>query len=232
MRRSQKHERQSHEKRRNEDHDKILQNTAPVCGKAGIDLLDVGKKVRNPSAQTGERGSAENQLVCDHSGNGSVKRSGSPLQPARAHSRGLPFSLHITVKLSLDPCHQQFHDALLLILRQLPSHRDVIPLMQASTAAAGAGVLGDKHRMPAHRRLLAVIGDACRCKPRSDEVGSVALNGLHTLVRYVLPVLLTQMELCAEGGSLQTGKRLLNCRHDPSPHVPTAQRPAFPAVPR
>ena len=55
MRRSQKHERQSHEKRRNEDHDKILQNTAPVCGKAGIDLLDVGKKVRNPSAQTGER---------------------------------------------------------------------------------------------------------------------------------------------------------------------------------
>ena len=55
--------------------------------------------------------------------------------------------------------------------------------MQASAAAAGAGVLGDKHRMPAHRRLLAVIGDACRCKPRSDEVGSVALNGLQALVR-------------------------------------------------
>lgn len=108
----------------------------------------------------------------------------------------------------------------------------MIPLMQASAAAAGAGVLGDKHRMPAHRRLLAVIGDACRCKPRSDEVGSVALNGLHTLVRYVLPVLLSQMELRAEGGSLQTGKRLLNCRHDPSPYDPAAQRSAFPAVPR
>ena len=124
MRRSQKHERQSHEKRRNEDHDKILQNTAPVCGKAGIDLLDVGKKVRNPSAQTGERGSAENQLVCDHSGNGSVKRpgttprpGGNPLQPARTHSRDLPFSPRIAVKLPLDPCHQQFHNALLLILR-------------------------------------------------------------------------------------------------------------------
>ena len=83
-----------------------------------------------------------------------------------AYFRGLPFSLHIAVKLSLDPCHQQFYDAFLLILRQLPSHRDMIPLMQAS-AAAGAGVLGDKHRMPAHRRLLAVIGDACRYKPRS-----------------------------------------------------------------
>ena len=115
-----------------------------------------------------------------------------------AYFRGFPFSLHITVKLSLDPCHQQFYDAFLFILRQLPSHRDVIPLMQASAAAAGAGVLGDKHRMPAHRRLLAVIGDACRCKPRSDEVGSMALNGLHTLVRYVLPVLFAQMELRAE----------------------------------
>lgn len=49
MRRSQKHERQSHEKRRNEDHDKILQNTAPVCGKAGIDLLDVGKRSETPA---------------------------------------------------------------------------------------------------------------------------------------------------------------------------------------
>jgi len=115
-----------------------------------------------------------------------------------AYFRGFPFSLHITVKLSLDPCHQQFHNALLLILRQLPSYRDVIPLMQASTAAAGAGVLGDKHRMSAHRCLLAVIGDVCRCKPCSDEVGSVALNGLQALVRYVLPVLITQMELCAE----------------------------------
>lgn len=149
-----------------------------------------------------------------------------------AYFRGLPFSLHIAVKLPFDPCHQQFYDAFLFILRQLPSHRDVIPLMQASATAAGAGVLGDKHRMSAHRRLLAVIGDACRCKPRSDEVGSVALNGLHTLVRYVLPVLFTQMELRAEGGSWQAAKCLLNCCHDPIPYDPAAQGPAFPALPR
>ena len=49
MRRSQKHERQSHEKRRNEDHDKILQNTAPVCGKAGIDLRNVEKRSETPA---------------------------------------------------------------------------------------------------------------------------------------------------------------------------------------
>ena len=86
MQRSQKHERQSHEKRRNEDHDKILQNTAPVCGKAGIDLLDVGKKVGNPSAQTGERGSAENQIVCDHSGKTEVSR-GRETRPDRVETR-------------------------------------------------------------------------------------------------------------------------------------------------
>ena len=107
-----------------------------------------------------------------------------------------------------------------------------MPFEETSATAAACSMLGYKYWMPSHRRLLAVIGDACRCKPRSDEVGSVALNGLHTLVRYVLPVLLTQMELRAEGGSLQTGKRLLNCRHGPSLYDPAAQRSAFPAVPR
>ena len=59
-------------------------------------------------------------------------------------------------------------------------------------------MLGNKHWMPAHWRLLAVIWDDRRRKPRSDEVGSMVLNGFHALAHYVLPVLFTQMELCAE----------------------------------
>ena len=35
----------------------------------------------------------------------------------------------IRCKLSLDPCHQQPHDAFLLILRQLTPYRDMIPLV-------------------------------------------------------------------------------------------------------
>ena len=35
-------------------------------------------------------------------------------------------------------------------------------------------------------------------KPHSDEVGRMMLNGFHALAHYVLPVLFTQMELCAE----------------------------------
>ena len=59
-------------------------------------------------------------------------------------------------------------------------------------------MLRNKHRMPTHWRLLSVIGDDLRRKPRSDEVGSMVLNGSHALVHYVLPVFFTQMELCAE----------------------------------
>ena len=71
-------------------------------------------------------------------------------------------------------------------------------------------MLGNKHWMPAHRCLFAVIWDDRRRKPHSDEVGRMMLNGFHALVHYVLPVLFAQMKLCAEGGSLQAQKRLLN----------------------
>ena len=55
-------------------------------------------------------------------------------------------------------------------------------------------MLGNKHRMPTHWRLLAVIWDDRRREPRSDEVGSMALNGFHALVHYVLPVLFRSNE--------------------------------------
>ena len=71
-------------------------------------------------------------------------------------------------------------------------------------------MLGNKYRMPAHWRLLAVIWDDRRHKPRSDEVGSMVLNGFHALVHYVLPVLFAQMKLRAEGGFLQALKGLVN----------------------
>mgnify|MGYP007060037746 CR=1 FL=1 len=55
-------------------------------------------------------------------------------------------------------------------------------------------MLGNKHRMPTHWRLLAVIWDDRRRKPRSDEVGSMVLNGSHALVHYV-PVSYTHLTL-------------------------------------
>ena len=40
-------------------------------------------------------------------------------------------------------------------------------------------MLGYKHRMTAHWRLLAVIWDDRRRKPRLDEFGGMTLNGVH-----------------------------------------------------
>ena len=71
-------------------------------------------------------------------------------------------------------------------------------------------MLGNKHRMPTHWRVRAVIWDDRRRKPRSDEVGSMTLNGVHVPIHYVLPVLFAQMKLCAEGGFLQALKGLVN----------------------
>ena len=71
-------------------------------------------------------------------------------------------------------------------------------------------MLGNKHRMPTHWRLLAVIWDDRWRNPRSDEVGGMTLNGVHAPIHYVLPVLFAQMKLCAEGGFLQALKGLVN----------------------
>ena len=71
-------------------------------------------------------------------------------------------------------------------------------------------MLGNKHWMPAHRCLFAVIWDDRRRKPRSDKAGGMALNSVHVPIHYVLPVLFAQMKLYAEGGFLQALKGLVN----------------------
>ena len=86
----------------------------------------------------------------------------------------------------------------------------MVPFIKALSAAASAGVLGYKHRVSAQGRLLAVIWDDRRRKPRLDEFGGMTLNGVHVPIHYVLPVLFAQMKLCAEGGFLQALKGLVN----------------------
>ena len=108
------------------------------------------------------------------------------------------------------PCHQYGYGILLFFLGEFSSGGYVMPFVEASSATAAGGVLGEEHWMASHWCLLAVIWDDRRCKPRLDEIGSMTLNGSHALVHYVLPVLFAQMKLCAESGFLQAQKRLLN----------------------
>lgn len=62
------------------------------------------------------------------------------------------------------------------------------PLREAVTTTAGTGVLGDEHGMPAHRRLLAIIGRVRGCEACSDEVLAVAADRLQPLVGNVLTI--------------------------------------------
>ena len=74
-----------------------------------------------------------------------------------------------------DPRHQKTNDLPLLKLRQLPSRSYAIPLAQAAATAARASVLGHKHGMSAHRRLLAVVLDHGRRETRSDKLLTMSL---------------------------------------------------------
>ena len=75
-------------------------------------------------------------------------------------------------------------------------------------------MLCNEHRMPAHGRLLAVVRDICRGKPRPDEVLRVPPDRIHALIRDVLSVPVRQAELRAEGGLLQTGEGLVYGCHE------------------
>lgn len=56
----------------------------------------------------------------------------------------------------------------LLLGGHWPATLDTVPFRQASPATRGRRVLGDEHRMPAHRRLLAVV----RWRGRREALGN------------------------------------------------------------
>lgn len=72
--------------------------------------------------------------------------------------------------LALDPGHEEVDYARLARGGYLRSLWDLPPFREASTAAAGTGVLGLEDGMPAHRRLASVVGRVCGREARAHEV--------------------------------------------------------------
>ena len=64
------------------------------------------------------------------------------------------------------------HIALLFIAEPAPA-RDGVPLLQTAATAGRGGMLGDKHRMSAHRGLLAVVRNVRGRQPPGDKVRRV-----------------------------------------------------------
>jgi len=73
-----------------------------------------------------------------------------------------------------------------------------VPFLQAAAAAASSSVLGDKHRMAAERRLLAIVGNDCRRKAFGDEILCVFQHHGQALATQVIKILATQMEAAPE----------------------------------
>ena len=53
---------------------------------------------------------------------------------------------------------------------------NAVPLLEAAPAASRRRVLRDKNRMPAPRRLFAVVGWLCWCEALVDEVSGMLQN--------------------------------------------------------
>jgi len=86
------------------------------------------------------------------------------------------------------PCHKQVDYLFLLNIGQGYALGNIVPLIQASSAAAGAGVLCFKNGMPAHRCLLAVIWNTCGCKSFGNKGFAMGANGVNSLLLYIFPI--------------------------------------------
>ena len=100
----------------------------------------------------------------------------------------------------LYPPHDDLHHVGLLIGSQRPALRDMVPLLQAATAAAGGGVLGDEdgRRTMTHRGLPAIIGDDGGSQSPGDDLTSMLTNHRQSLIGDNRQVLLIQMVTAAK----------------------------------
>jgi hypothetical protein len=110
------------------------------------------------------------------------------------------------IHLQHQPMVNNLHNVALLVGAQRPAWRDRVPLFEAAATAGGGGVLGDKYRMTAHRRLLAVIRDIRRCQSAGNKIRRVLVNDLRPFIDTVLPLFATKMEAGTKGRPLETGK--------------------------
>jgi len=81
-----------------------------------------------------------------------------------------------------------------LIIIQLMTSFNAMPLGQTTTTAAGGRMLSDKHRVTAKRRLFTIIWDHCRRKTLEDKILSVQHYQSYTLVLEIGKIVTSQLK--------------------------------------
>ena len=82
--------------------------------------------------------------------------------------------LPCTNQFSRNPRHQKVRETFNLLGGQRAIRRNLLPLEETPSAAAGTGMLSPKNRMSAPRRLPAVVGGIGRCERRTRSASKDA----------------------------------------------------------
>ena len=98
------------------------------------------------------------------------------------------------VHLPFYPGHKQIDNLFLLNVGKLFSFFDPIPFFKAVSAAAAAGVLSLKYRMPLCRGLTSVAFRKGGSKPISYKILGVAAYSIVAFLFYIQPVFVIKME--------------------------------------
>ncbi len=93
-------------------------------------------------------------------------------------------------------------------------------------------MLGDKHRVPAKRRLLAVVGDNGRAEALADEIGSMGEYQRQAFTLQVCEILSAQMKAAAEAGSRERIKEVIKVSHAREPITSNAEGQSSGMVPK
>jgi hypothetical protein len=94
---------------------------------------------------------------------------------------------------------------------------DAVPFLETASAAGRCGVLGDKHRVPAIRRLFSVSSRGGGCEPLGNEAIGVLQYRVESSLLEILALRSGQMEPLPESRPGEAGKHLVQRSHGWSP---------------
>jgi len=101
----------------------------------------------------------------------------------------------------------------LLGTAERPAGFDPVPLFEAGAAAGSGRVLGDEHRVAAHRRLAAVIQWLCGCEALCDEIPGMIEHCREPALGKIGALLRVQPKAAPEGGGSQSVEDEIEIAH-------------------
>jgi hypothetical protein len=118
----------------------------------------------------------------------------------------------VTGEVLFYPGHHQVSQAIELLIAEFSATRNVMPFLDAPSAACGCGMLRGKHGMSPERRLPAVLCGPGIAHTSSKQLARMSLYGCTPFAPRISPIACTQGKTGSERRSRQTNQRLRNPR--------------------